>query len=107
VSAEAEIEVVDVPGANRFEARRGGEVAGYARYVRRGGRVVFVHTEVDERYEGQGVGSRLVADALGAVRAAGEQVVPLCPFVADYLERHPDDDDLVDHALLDQFEEPG
>jgi predicted GNAT family acetyltransferase len=65
---------------------------------RPGGRVVMRHTEVDERFEGQGLGSRLIADALADVRARGLTVTPLCPFVAAYIRRHPEEADLVDRA---------
>ena len=58
-------------------------------------RVVMLHTEVDEDIEGRGLGSRLVADALADVRARGLTVTPLCPFVAEYIRRHPEEGDLV------------
>jgi predicted GNAT family acetyltransferase len=61
----------------------------------RPGRVVMVHTEVGEGVEGQGLGSRLVADALADVRARGLTVTPLCPFVAAYIRTHPEEADLV------------
>ncbi|WP_435738154.1 GNAT family N-acetyltransferase [Cellulosimicrobium sp. PMB13] len=87
------IEVVDV--GDRFEARTpDGVVAGFAEYVREPGRVVFTHTEVDPAFEGRGVGSALAAGALDQVRASGERVVPLCPFIKAYIARHPDDQEL-------------
>jgi predicted GNAT family acetyltransferase len=52
--------------------------------------VVFTHTEVDDAFEGRGVGSVLVHEALEAVRAEGGHVVALCPFVREYVERHPE-----------------
>jgi predicted GNAT family acetyltransferase len=79
----------------------GGAPVGFAQYVRRGGRVIFTHTEIDERSEGEGFGSRLAAGALDDVRTRGLRVVPLCPFIAAYIERHQQYDDLVDHAALD------
>ena len=57
------------------------------------GRAVFSHTIVPEAVEGQGVGSRLVRGALAEAREQGWTVVPQCPFVAAYLERHPDEGD--------------
>lgn len=45
--------------------------------------------------EGRGVGSRLVKGALDHVRALGAGVIPGCPFVAAYIERHPEEADLV------------
>jgi predicted GNAT family acetyltransferase len=65
------------------------------RYVREQDTVVLVHTEVEPRAEGQGVGSRLVAGALSDIRARGLKLVPQCPFVRAYLARHPEYDDLV------------
>ncbi|MBD5785865.1 N-acetyltransferase [Cellulosimicrobium terreum] len=92
--ADTTVEVVDA--GDRFEARTpDGGVAGFAAYVRQPGTVVFTHTEVDPAYEGQGVGSALVAGALDQVRAAGEVIVPLCPFVKAWVGRHPDYQDLV------------
>jgi predicted GNAT family acetyltransferase len=98
------IEVHDNPGQHRFEITDDGKLAGFARYARRPGRVFFVHTEIDPAFEGRGLGGKLAAAALDATRAAGELVVPLCPFVAHYIERNPAYADLVDHALMAQLE---
>jgi uncharacterized protein len=46
-------------------------------------------------HEGHGLGSRLVRGALDDLRARGLALVPLCPFVADYIGRHPEYADLV------------
>jgi predicted GNAT family acetyltransferase len=77
-----------------------GTVAGLAYYHPLGGALVFTHTEVDPAREGQGIGSRLVAGALAAVREAGATVVPLCPFVRAWMARHPEHDDLL-HTYTD------
>ncbi|MFN8622384.1 MAG: GNAT family N-acetyltransferase [Chloroflexota bacterium] len=89
------IEVVNVPGRYRFEARIGGEVAGISQYLRRGSRVIFTHTEVSPEYEGRGVGSAIAKGALDAVREAGGTVEARCPFIAAYLKRHPEYADLI------------
>ena len=97
-------EVRDNPDQHRFEIYDDdGRMAGFARYARRPGRVFFVHTEIDPSFEGRGMGSKLAMGALDAVRATGERVVPLCPFVANYIEKHPAYADLVDHELMDQL----
>lgn len=83
-------EVVDVPQASRYELRLGGRLIGLAVYRRRDGRIAFTHTEVDESCEGRGFGSRLAAAALDDARRDGLAVVPLCPFIAHYIERHPE-----------------
>jgi predicted GNAT family acetyltransferase len=94
------VSVTDNPEAHRYEVRTGDNLAGFARYVRRGGRTYFVHTEVDPAFEGQGLGSALVRGALDAERGRGEPIVPLCPFVRAYVDRHPEDADLVDGEML-------
>lgn len=99
-----DIAVVEAAERSRFEVLVDGELAGFALYIRRGLRLVFVHTEIDPRFEGQGLGSKLAAGALGAARAAGDLVVPLCPFIASYITKHPAYEDLVDHELLARFD---
>jgi uncharacterized protein len=59
------------------------------------GKVVLYHTEIDPAYGGQGLGSTLVRGALDDIRGRGLEVVPLCPFVRAYIDRHPDYADLV------------
>jgi predicted GNAT family acetyltransferase/glutaredoxin len=90
-----ETEVVDVPEASRYELRLGGRLVGLAAYRRRNGRIAFTHTEVDESCEGRGFGSRLAAAALDDARRNGVAVVPLCPFIAHYIDRHPEYEELV------------
>ncbi len=63
-------------------------------YRRYDDRIVFVHTEVDDAVEGQGVGSDLVRSALDSVREEGLRVVAQCPFVKEWIGRHPDYADL-------------
>ena len=76
-----DLAVLDVPDSNRYEARTpDGFLAGFAAYQIAGHLIVMAHTEVDPAYEGQGVGSRLVAGALDDVRRRGLPVLPLCPF---------------------------
>ncbi|GAC1328163.1 MAG: GNAT family N-acetyltransferase [Mycobacteriales bacterium] len=87
--------VTDNVGANRYEARSGDDVAGYAEYSRNGGRVTVLHTVVDPAFEGRGVGSALARAALDDARARGEAVVPTCVFIADYIDKHPAYADLV------------
>lgn len=58
---------------------------------------MLVHTDVDPAFEGRGLGSRLIGGALADIRARGLLFVPLCPFVAAYVRRHPEYADLVVH----------
>lgn len=89
------VTVRDVPERQRYEADADGELAGFAEYETTNGTVVFTHTEVDDRFEGQGVGSTLARQALDAARHAGLSVVPRCPFIRSWIERHPEYEDLV------------
>jgi predicted GNAT family acetyltransferase len=88
--------VSDAPESSRYELRDGDRLLGVAAYRRRGNQVVFTHTEVADSSEHSGLGSRLVRGALDDVRRAGGTVVPLCPFVRGWIERHPEYRDLVD-----------
>jgi len=95
--------VVDVPERDRFEILVGDELAGFAEYRRRPGLLAFTHTEIDPAFEGKGLGSRLVRAALDAARTEGLQVLPFCPFVNEYLVRHPELADLVPAEHRERF----
>jgi NAD+ kinase len=88
--------VLDNFQASRYELHVGGDVAGSLTYRRVGGRVELQHTEVAAAYEGRGLGGRLAAAALGAIRARGEQAAVTCPFVTGWVQRHPEYADVVD-----------
>ena len=95
----AAIAVTNVPQRHRYEARVDGEPAGFTQYRVVGDQDVFVHTVVDPAFEGRGVGSAIVRGALDDVRARGRRAVAVCPFMADWLERHPGlYDDILDEA---------
>ena len=87
--------VRDNPDEQRYEALVDGELAGSLYYRGREDTLVLIHTQVEEAFEGQGVGSRLVAGALDDIRARGLRIVPICRFVRGYLERHPEYEDLI------------
>ena len=80
---------------SRWEARIGGELAGFAAYQLTDELVVFTHTEVDPAYEGQGVGSALARAALDDVRGTDRKVLPLCPFIKGWIGGHREYVDLV------------
>ncbi|MEV0006169.1 GNAT family N-acetyltransferase [Micromonospora sp. NPDC050980] len=80
---------------HRFEILVDDALAGFSAYLPRGEVLVFTHTEVDDRFQGQGVGGALIRGTLEKVRARGGRVVPRCPFMAAFIERHPDYADLV------------
>jgi predicted GNAT family acetyltransferase len=87
--------VRDNPTKLRYEILRNSKVAGAITYRTAPGVKVLLHTEVEPAEEGHGVGDRLVSGALDDIRAHGLHVVPVCPFVAAYLRRHPEQRDLI------------
>jgi predicted GNAT family acetyltransferase len=63
----------------------------------------LIHTEIDERFEGQGVGSKLIAGSLGAARSEGVAVLPFCAFVNGFISRHPEYASLVPEDFRSEF----
>jgi predicted GNAT family acetyltransferase len=98
--------VVDNPGADRFEVLVDDAVAGFVEYRRIGSSLAFTHTIVDPRFEGHGLGSTLARGALDATRKAGYPVLPFCPFMRGFIERHPAYLDLVPPDRRGEFELP-
>ncbi|MGI8577080.1 MAG: GNAT family N-acetyltransferase [Nocardioidaceae bacterium] len=88
-------DVTDVPSEHRFVIEVDGARAGFVDYVVRDDTVVARHTEIDPAYAGQGLGSVLVKAVLDDIRDAGKKIRPVCPFVASYLSKHSEYDDLV------------
>lgn len=102
--SEPPIAVADNPERERYEIHLGDELAGFTQYRLRRGLIAFVHTEIGDRFEGQGLGGRLIAFALDDARARGLAVLPFCPFVSAYIQRHPGYVDLVPEAQQAQFD---
>lgn len=86
---------------HRYEILVDGRRAGLAAYRDRGAQRVFFHTEVDDAFAGQGLGAELVRAALADVRESGKRVVPVCPYVAKFLERHEEFADITDPVTPD------
>ena len=92
--------VRDDPARRRFELEVDGALA-FLDYRRDGRKLLLTHAEVPSALRGGGVGSALVQGTLALVRARGEKVVPLCSFVAHYMQRHPEVQDLLAEPGLD------
>jgi uncharacterized protein len=89
---------LDVSERRRYEATVDGELAGYLMYRREAGLLTLVHTQVKPQFEGRGIGGLLALAALDQARVTGTKVRLLCPFVSQWLERHPEYLDLVHWA---------
>jgi predicted GNAT family acetyltransferase len=90
-----DIEFVDDADHSRFELRAGDEVVGFLDYRLRDDHITLVHTEVDAAHSGHGYAAVLARGALDDARSRGLRVVPSCPYVAAYIEKHPEYADLV------------
>jgi predicted GNAT family acetyltransferase len=99
-----QITVADNAGEARYEIRVDGDLAGFVTYRPRPGLIELVHTEIDEEFEGRGLGSQLISFALDDARERGLAVLPFCPFVNDYIQRHRQYVDLVPEGRRAEFE---
>lgn len=91
------IHVGDSPELSRYEVFLNGDPVGFAEYRVREGEIEFPDTEVDPQFGGRGLGSALIKAALDDVRSRypDRRVVPTCPFVAGFIARHPEYQDLL------------
>lgn len=97
------IETADAPDRDRYELSIDGEVVGFTAYSARPGLIAFVHTEVDERLQGRGLADRLIRFALEDARSRSLAVLPFCPFVKAFIERHREFEALVPETYREQF----
>ena len=79
---------------NRFQVEIESHLA-VLEYKLDGSTIIFTHTGVPSELEGRGLGSKLVRAGLDYARAQGLSVVPLCSFVASYIQKKPEYQDLL------------
>lgn len=84
-----EIEITNHSETNRFEGKIEGKTA-IVEYMDRPDKIVFTHTEVPVGLEGKGVGGAMARFVLDYAREQGKKVLPLCPFIKAYIQRHPE-----------------
>jgi uncharacterized protein len=92
--SQPELIVIHNPGAGRFEFQKDGHLA-VLEYQLSDGKILFTHTRVPEALGGGGIGSMLARAGLDYARAQSFAVVPLCSFVAGYIQKHPEYKSLV------------
>jgi uncharacterized protein len=98
-----DVQVSNNPEEHRYEVRADGDLAGYTVYRERPGLIVFVHTEIAPRFEGHGLASQLIRTALEDAKDRELQVLPFCPFVNGYIDRHREYVELVPDAFRARF----
>jgi hypothetical protein len=94
-AARSELTITDVPDARRYEARIGGEFAGWVDYGRVRDRLVALHTEVIPAFGGRGIGKALVRHVIADARARGFRITPRCPLFAAHFEHNEEDADVL------------
>ena len=87
--------VRDNPVRQRYELVVDDHIVSIADYRQEGSTLVVPHVETDPRFRGQGMADRLMAGMLADLRADERTIVPICPFAADYIRQHPDQQDLL------------
>lgn len=87
---------------SRYEIRVGDSLAGFVAFRQNPGRLAFTHTVIQPEFEGQGLGSTLVRNAIEDASTRGETIIPFCPFVQSWLKRHPEFEGTVDWKPVQQ-----
>jgi uncharacterized protein len=87
--------------SDRFSISVEGQNVGFTEYADRDGQRIFPHTEVADEFEGRGLATILVNEALQTTRDDGLRIVAVCPLVAAFVKKHHEFDDVVDPADRD------
>jgi uncharacterized protein len=82
--------------SDRFTIAIEGQSVGKTEFTDRDGQRVFTHTEVSDEFEGRGLATILIGEALQMTRDAGLRIVPECQMVAAYIDKHDEFADSVD-----------
>lgn len=88
-------ELTDNVSENRYEFHIDGAIP-VIEYRKKDNKIFLVHTEVPESLSGRGIAPKLVEAVLKDIESKHLTLVPLCPYVASYLKRHPEWNRLVD-----------
>jgi predicted GNAT family acetyltransferase len=95
-SAQQESRLLRNAAERRYEIWLGNTRAGVATFRETDTHVTFLHTIVDEGFGGRGLGSKLAAYALHDAVDRGKRIVPICPFIAAYVEDNHEFDEHLD-----------
>ena len=87
-------QLIDNEAAKQYEFHIDGQIV-RIEYIKVPGKIFLTHTEVPPSMEGKGLGSSIIKAALEEVKKNDWVLVPLCPFVAGYIKKHPEWKDLV------------
>ena len=82
--------LTDDTGASRFELHIDGELAAFEDYTLDDGVISFDHTEALDGFEGTGAARQLAERILDEARRRGLDVLPVCPYIASFIGKHPE-----------------
>jgi predicted GNAT family acetyltransferase len=82
--------------SDRYSIAVDDQTVGFTEFKDRDGQRIFVHTEVDDAFEGRGLATILIGEALQSTRDAGLRIVPVCEMVAAYIDKHAEYQDVTD-----------
>ena len=82
-------ELIDNQDGKRYEFHIDGQVP-RIEYIRVKDKIYLTHTEIPKGLEGKGIGTAIVRQALDDIREKDLTLIPLCPFVALFIKRHPE-----------------
>lgn len=99
------VTVTDAPERSRYEARVDGELVGYTEYRHHDDTTMIAITEVPEELQNKGIGAALARFAIAEARKAGKRIEPVDPFIAGWLERHPEHADAMHEKAIHLGEE--
>jgi len=85
----SKLEVVHNPAQKRFEIQIGDQIA-MVKYILGSSEIIFTHTEVPEVFEGHGIAGKIAKVAVEYAKAQGLRIRPMCPYMAEYIKRHPE-----------------
>ncbi len=97
------VAVHDNQNKHRYEASIDGALLGFAAYRIQPPAISFTHTEVNERFERQGIASALIREALEDARRRDLEVLPFCPFVSSFIAKHHEYVELVPASRRERF----
>ncbi|MCK0131478.1 N-acetyltransferase [Flavobacteriaceae bacterium F08102] len=81
-------ELIDNPAKSRFEIHLNDHVA-FIEYERKDKVIAYTHTEVPKALGGKGIGSYLAKSALEYAASNNLNVIPYCPFIKVFIDKHP------------------
>lgn len=90
------VEVRNDEANTKYDAWLGDDLVGMIVYGKSGGRYVLTHAAVLPEFQGHGVGHQLISGTLDDIRSQGSRITVICPVVREFIDRHPEYEDLID-----------